>query len=268
MEAFKRFLFSRRLGHWLARLLENARVYSEIDVRIARGGSGLHGLRIAYISDTHAGSFMHESDLCRVFERIARAEPDLVCLGGDLIEDRAEQALLLGKAISLLRPPLGIFAVPGNHEHESDPGLEVWSAVLRECGVTLLINRGQRIQRGGESLWLAGVDDFGLGQPDLGAALEGADEDEPVLLLSHNPDLFIEASHIGVDLTLSGHTHGGQITIFGWTPLKHSRLGYWRGHYEREGAQLYVGSGVGVTGLPLRVHAPGEVPVLRLCTRD
>ncbi len=264
MEATKRALYERALGRWLRRRLDAARHYHEVPVPLARGGPGLDGLRIALLSDTHAGAFMGSRELSRICERVARAEPDLVCLGGDLIEDRPEQIIPLAKAISLLRPPLGVFAVPGNHDYDADPALQMWRAVLEEHGVTVLINQGLRVQRAQDSLWIAGVDDLGRGRPDLPRAMEGAREEEPVVLLSHHPDLFCEAAYLGVDLTLSGHTHAGQITFFGRTPLRHSQLGYWRGRFEEQGAQLYVSGGVGITGLPLRVHAPGEVPLIRL----
>lgn len=255
-------------GLLLRRRLERGLVFSEIELRIGRGGPGLHGLRIAYVSDLHAGSFMTERDLCRIFERVARLEPDLVCLGGDLIEHRPEQVLLLGKALSLLRPPMGMFAVPGNHECDVEPGLGLWRGTLEEHGVEILINAGRRLRRNGESLWLAGVDDLSLGQPDLAAALREAREEEPILLLAHHPDLFHEASYVGVDLTLSGHTHAGQITFFGQSPLRRTRLGYWHGRFEKDGAQLYVSGGAGTTWLPIRMSAPGEVPLIRLLTSD
>ena len=84
------------------------------------------------------------------------------------------------------------------------------------------------------------------------------------MLLSHHPDMFREAAWVGVDLTLSGHTHGGQITFYGKTPLRQTRLGYWRGHFDVDGAQLYVSRGAGTTHLPLRIQAPGEVSLIRL----
>jgi predicted MPP superfamily phosphohydrolase len=267
-ETSKRVIYPLRLGRWLRQRLERDRRFHQVDLHLSRGGQGLHGLRIALIADVHAGPFMDESDLCRIFDRIAALEPDLVCMVGDLVENRAEQVLLLGKAISLLRPPLGVFAVPGNHDYDSEPGLKMWRATLQGHGVTVLLNAGQRLERGGESLWIAGVDDLDRGEPDLAAALRGVREEEPVFLLSHNPDLFCEASWSGVDLTLSGHTHGGQITLFGWTPLQHTRLAHWRGHFEDQGAQLYVATGTGITGIPLRVHAPGEVPLIRVLTHD
>ena len=262
------WLYPLRFGSWLRQRLERDLHFSEVGLRLRRGGRGLHGLRIAYLSDLHAGHFMSEADLCRIFERVARQEPELVCLGGDLIERRPEQVLLLGKALSLLQPPLGVFAVPGNHEYDVESDLALWRHTLEAHGVEILINQGRRLIHNDESLWLAGVDDLSLGRPDLACALRGAAEDEPILLLSHHPDFFYEASQAGVDLTLSGHTHGGQITFFGRTPLHHTQLGYWRGTFSEDGAQLYVGRGVGTTKLPLRLNTPGEVPLIRLLTED
>jgi hypothetical protein len=85
-----------------------------------------------------------------------------------------------------------------------------------------------------------------------------------VILLSHHPDVFVESAVRGVDLQLSGHTHGGQVVFFGWAPMTHSNHGLWRGRYASAGAQLYVGRGIGTTGLPLRLGAPGEIAILEL----
>jgi predicted MPP superfamily phosphohydrolase len=207
---------------------------------------------------------MDEDDLCRIFERVAAAQPHLVCLGGDLINTADHEITLLRRPLSLLRPPLGMFAVPGNHDHFYGVGIGLWAAFLRDCGVTVLINRGERIRCGEDTMWVAGVDDLTEGHPDLARALDGHAGDEPVLLLSHHPDFFFEAAAAGVELTLSGHTHGGQILLLGKTPLRHSAFGYWRGMFEEAGARLYVSRGVGVTLLPLRIGAPPEIPVLRL----
>ena len=98
------------------------------------------------------------------------------------------------------------------------------------------------------------------------AALAGRAPDDPVILLAHRPDTFLAASDLGVDLTLSGHTHGGQIRILGWTPFKHSRYGFWLGSHERGGSRLLVSRGAGVTTLPLRVGSPAEVPLVRILT--
>lgn len=251
-------------GRWLhQRVQRNAR-FSQIDVALRRGGDGIDGLRIAFLSDIHCGSFMNESDLCRIFERVAEQQPDMICFGGDLVNTREREILMMRKPLGLVKPPLGIFAVPGNHDHFFGRDIGLWEAFLREQGVHVLINRGQRVERDGASLWVAGVDDLTEADPDLARAMYGADPDEPVVLLSHHPDFFVEAIDANIDLQLSGHTHGGQIVLGGWTPLRHSEFGYWRGLFERELSQLYVSRGVGVTLLPIRVGATAEVPILCL----
>ena len=248
----------------LAGALERNRRVTHRVVPLARGGPGLSGLRLAFLSDVHVGHYFGEDDWVRVCERVTAEEPDLVCLGGDLISAWDDEALELRKGLSLLAPPLGTFAVLGNHEYWASPTPRLAVSVLEEAGVALLMNRGVRIARGGAPLWLCGVDDLRRGAPDVPAALAGRAPNEPAILLSHNPDVFLEAAAAGVDLQLSGHTHGGQIVLFGWAPITHSRHGLWRGRYERSGAQLYVGRGVGTTGLPLRLGAPGEIAILEL----
>ena len=104
----------------------------------------------------------------RLCARVAEAEPDLVCLGGDLIHSRAEEIELLAKALRLLQPRLGMVAVPGNHDRYSDPQLLRWRPFLEKQGVEVLVNEGRRLDVDGSSLWLAGVDDLGQGAPDHG----------------------------------------------------------------------------------------------------
>jgi len=253
--------FARRA---IASRLAGTREISRTRIELARGAPGLAGLRIAFLSDLHAGNYFGEDDWLAVCERVAREAPDLVCLGGDLINLFEHETHLLRKGLALLEPPLGRFAVPGNHEYHAAEEPQLWRSVLEDCGVEVLWNRGLRIGRGGASLWLCGVDDLRRGEPDLAQALDGAADHEPRVLLSHNPDLFIDAARAGVDLQLSGHTHGGQIVFRGYTPLRHSRFGFWAGHYRREGAQLYVGRGVGTTALPLRIGAPAEIAIIEL----
>jgi predicted MPP superfamily phosphohydrolase len=147
--------------------------------------------------------------------------------------------------------------------------MELFRREVERAGVVPLWNRGMRLQRGSTSLWVAGLDDLTAGEPDLEAALTGLRDDEPAVLLSHHPDLFCEAAYAGIDLTLSGHTHGGQVTWFGRPLLRgtrHTRFGYWQGLHEVHGSQLLVGRGVGACLLPLRVAAPPEVLLVELRT--
>jgi uncharacterized protein len=252
------------VGPALHRYVQRGLEWTDVPVALARGGPGLRGMRIAFLSDIHAGSFMSVADLCRIFAEVQARAPDLVCLGGDLINTRERELLMLREPLQLLRAPLGVFAVPGNHDHFFGADIGLFESFLHEQGVQVLTNRGARVTRGGDALWVAGVDDLTEGAPDLRLALAGKRDDEPVLLLAHHPDFFFEAAAVGVDLTLSGHTHGGQAKILGWAPIRHSRLGYEQGLFEEAGCKLYVGRGVGVTFLPIRWGVRAEIPVVRL----
>jgi predicted MPP superfamily phosphohydrolase len=268
LAAVNRVLDRLPVGRTLHRRIQHALAVSELPFGCARGGAGLDGLRIAFLTDLHAGSFMDASDLCRVMERVAAADPHLVLFGGDLINTRERELLLYRDALQLLRPELGVFAVPGNHDHFWGRDIGLWTAFLREHGVQVLLNRGVRIEWRSASLWLCGVDDLTEGAPDLRAALDGRSADEPALLLSHHPDFFFEAAAAGVDLTLSGHTHGGQIRLGGWAPIHHSRFGYERGWFTEGDSRLYVSRGIGVTVLPLRIGAPPEIPVFTFAVQQ
>lgn len=265
--AANRLLYRLPPGRWLRRWLERRTELSRVEISLSRGHAELDGLRIAFVSDVHSGTFMDARDVARLFERVAEHDPHLVCLGGDLVNSLPDEMLAFREPLRHLAAPLGVWAVPGNHEYVSERDLKTFRDVLSEAGVRVLVNEGERLVHGRASLWLAGVDDHSLGRPDLPLALHGAAPHEPVLLLSHHPDLFVESAAAGVDLTLAGHTHGGQIVLGGRTPLRHTRLGYWRGHFRRGDAQLYVSRGAGVTILPLRVGAPAEIPIVTLRVR-
>jgi uncharacterized protein len=251
-------------SRWLHRRIHRRFELPELELPLRQGVQGLDGLRIAFVSDVHAGSFCDVDDLCRIFERVQAAEPDLVLFGGDLINTRDREILLFERPLRLLRPRHGMFAVPGNHDHFFGRDIGLWHAFLQQNGVEVLMNRGRRIEHGGGSLWLCGVDDLTEGTPDLAQALTGRRNGETAVLLSHHPDFFFEAAAVDVDLQLSGHTHGGQIRIGGWAPIHHSRFGYERGWFVENDCRLYVGRGVGVTVLPLRIDAPPEVPIVTL----
>jgi len=263
-----RVVYRGRARRALRNYLSANREWTRPKLSLSRGGVELRGLRIAWLSDIHAGNYMDESDWLEICESVAREQPDLVCLGGDLVNLFEHEIHVLSKGLAALAPPLGCFAVPGNHEYYASRDLGIWRAALESAGVTVLLNRGVRVQRGAASLWLCGVDDLRRGKPDLDAALTGAASHEPVLLLSHNPDVFLSAAPAGVDLQLSGHTHGGQILVLGRTPLRQTRHGLWSGRFERGASQLYVGRGVGTTTVPIRIGARGEVALIELEVPD
>ncbi|MBL8737829.1 MAG: metallophosphoesterase [Planctomycetes bacterium] len=252
--------------HWLQRRIRSRTELTELELPLRPGVAGLDGLRLAFVSDVHAGSFCTAADLCQLFDKVMAARPDVVLLGGDLINTREREILLFEPALRTLRPRLGVYAVPGNHDHFFGPDIGLWRAFLERHGVQVLENRGVRLEHEGGSLWLCGVDDLTEGTPDLAGALAGRRPGETAVLLSHHPDFFFEAAAVDVDLQLSGHTHGGQIRIGGWAPIHHSRFGYERGWFVENDCRLYVSRGTGVTVLPLRIDAPPEVPIVTLRT--
>jgi len=206
---------------------------------------------------------MGPEELEMVFLETAARLPHLVLLGGDLTNTREREVFFLERALSRLHPPLGIFAVPGNHDYFEGKGIDSWKAALEEMGVGVLVNQARRISWRGDSFWIAGVDDLTEGRPDLRKTLKDVGEGEAVILLSHHPDFFFEAAAAGVPLTLSGHTHGGQIAFL--KPLMgHTRFGYWEGWFREAGARLLVSRGVGCTLLPFRAGAPPEIPILEI----
>lgn len=263
LAAVNNLFFPTPLGRWLhARLFAGLRIET-VEVELPALSARIAWPTIAFLSDLHAGHYMTARDLAELAARVAELRPDLVCLGGDLINHREEEIELLAPALRLLRAPLGVFAVPGNHDYVRPAELERWTECLESNGVQVLKNRGVRVRHGADSLWLCGVDDLTEGEPRLVDALAGRRAGEASLLLSHHPDLFREASARGVDLTLSGHTHGGQIKIFGWSPLHHSQFGWVNGLYAHAASRLYVGRGAGVTCLPLRIGTRAEITVLK-----
>jgi uncharacterized protein len=227
----------------------------------------LDGLRVAVIADLHTGApHVSLSKVERVVARVNRERPDLVALLGDYVDRRVTGATpvpmtAVASALGRLEAPLGAVAVLGNHDW-TEGGREMASA-LREAGVRVLENDAVAVGRG---LWVAGAADAGVRRPDLEAALAPPPSDVPVLLLSHNADLFPEVPE-RVALTLSGHTHGAQVDL----PVVRdrvtpSRFGarYAGGIFEEGGRLLFVSRGVGTSSLPVRFLAPPEVAILEL----
>lgn len=250
--------------------LERHLTVSEATLAVSGLAEGLSGLRVLLITDVHAGPFLKPRVLERVFEKLLSLHPDLVLLGGDVATSRTDEIEPFAAALRMLRAPLGAFAVLGNHDYYTgDPGFV--ARAVEAAGLRLLRNASVVVERGGGRLILAGVDDLHSGRPDLDAALAaarrwgGPGSRPPVLLLSHNPDLFFEAARAGVAVVLSGHTHGGQIRIPRLPVIaRQSRYRLDEGRYAADGAELVVSRGLGVTGMPVRVQCPPEAVLLHL----
>jgi uncharacterized protein len=207
----------------------------EVTIKLAKLPRALSGFSIVQLSDLHVGSFVGDYEFSRGLELVRRARPDLIVLTGDLIDHDLRHLPALGRFVRALsaHARFGLYAVPGNHDHYV--GVEQVEATLRAAGAEPLVNRNVRVGDAGASFVLAGLDDVMGGPlsgrgPNLGQAFAGARDEDARILLSHNPGYF-PTSHAYADLTLSGHTHGGQITLFINTAELVLRHGLVRGHY-------------------------------------
>lgn len=223
--------------------------------------AALDGLRIGQISDMHLGMRYASENSRWAVERMAEERPELLVLTGDFVSyDHAIEEL--PALLAPLQAPLGMFAVPGNHDYYE--GVAEVRQQLEPLGVQFLLNTHRRLHWQGAELVVAGVDDPWDGRPDLRAALEGAPSEAFRLLLSHCPDMADEAATQGVQLQLSGHTHGGHLRLPGLGAFCLPRYG-WRhpvGHEQIGATQLYVSRGIG--GMPLRFGCPPEATIITL----
>ncbi len=223
----------------------------------------LDGLRIAQLSDLHHSQFTGREQIERAVATANSLEPDIIALTGDYVSHERSYAAPCAEMLGKLRARYGVFAILGNHDHWTDAPLI--TDLFRAEGIRLLINEGFRFDAQGGSFWLAGVDDTMVGLEDLPLALAGSQPDEMKLLLAHNPIILRRAARAGVDLVLSGHTHGGQVTLRSEkSPSGRPRRRILRGLARRGETQIYVSRGLGTVVLPLRYGAPPEVTLLEL----
>lgn len=233
-------------------------------VRVAGLPAELEGYRIGQLSDVHCGPNVPESRVVSWVARLNAQQVDLMTVTGDLITHGDSHVEAVARALGGLRARDGVFACMGNHDYFTD-GEQVVSALERH-GLKVLRNRGEVVHRGEARLYVAGVDDTWTSRDDMKGALAERPEGVPTVLLAHDPDLFPQAHALQVELTLSGHTHGGQIAVPGVRRLSLARLmTRWTAGMYREGRSwLYVNRGAGTTGPPLRLGAPAELAILTL----
>lgn len=230
-----------------------------------------HGFRMVQLSDIHHSPFLSEEEISASVERANDLKADLIVLTGDYVSHSRDYVAGCARALGALRAPHGVFAVMGNHDHWTDgPGME--AAFIRQ-GIRVLNNENLRIERGTSHFWLVGIDDLTVGRDDLAKALMDTQSDDARILLSHNPRIIREAARAGIDLVLSGHTHGGQINwrlltgredrkTYRW--LRRPSRRFVRGHTELGATQLYVNRGLGTVVVPLRYGCPPEITLFEL----
>lgn len=223
----------------------------------------LDGLRVVQLSDIHHSPFTSREQIERAVETANNLNPDIIALTGDYISKERTYAAPCAELLGRLRARYGVYAVLGNHDHWTDAALI--TDLFRAEGITVLINQGMRFELRGGSFWLAGVDDTMVGLEDLPLALAGSRDDEMKLLLAHNPIILRRATRAGVDLVLSGHTHGGQVALRGESNASgRPRRRLLRGLARSGSTQIYVSRGLGTVVLPIRYGCPPEVSFLEL----
>ncbi|MEU6623130.1 metallophosphoesterase [Streptomyces litmocidini] len=252
------------VGYGTYGVLRGPRV-KRVTVPLAKIPRAAHGYRIAVVSDIHLGPILGRAHTQRIVDSINAAQPDLIAVVGDLVDGTVENLGPAAEPLARLRARHGSFFVTGNHEYFS--GADAWVDHVRELGLRPLRNARVEIPAGFD---LAGVDDVageseGRG-PDFARALGDRDRARAAVLLAHQPIVVHDAVRHGVDLQLSGHTHGGQL---------------WPGNYlaelanptvaglERYGdTQLYVSRGAGAWGPPVRVGAPSDITIVELASKQ
>ncbi|MFI1653779.1 metallophosphoesterase [Streptomyces sp. NPDC020472] len=252
------------VGYGTYGVLRGPRV-KRVTVPLAKIPRAAHGYRIAVVSDIHLGPILGRAHTQRIVDAINAAQPDLIAVVGDLVDGTVENLGPAAEPLARLRARHGSFFVTGNHEYFS--GADAWVDHVRELGLRPLRNARVEIPAGFD---LAGVDDVageseGQG-PDFARALGDRDRARAAVLLAHQPIVVHDAVRHGVDLQLSGHTHGGQL---------------WPGNYlaelanptvaglERYGdTQLYVSRGAGAWGPPVRVGAPSDITIVELASKQ
>ncbi len=235
------------------------------------------GYIVLLLSDFHSRGIERREHL--VLDLIAALPtPDLIALDGDFIYTPRGMEAFASEFGGALRARDGVFAVFGNSEHKNGVVSHRFASLLEANGVTMLLNRSTRVYRGGASIAVIGVDDPASFHDDITSAVNGIEQTEFQLMLMHSPDSIGAACSLGVDLVLSGHTHGGQIKLpLIGAPYTHSRLGRGMSHGLYSGkklerviggdagrTQLYVTRGIGISGLALRFLCRPEVTTITL----
>lgn len=232
-----------------------------VEITLKRLPRKLDGLKIIHLSDTHHSPYTSLEHIERAVKITNRLKPDLIILTGDYVSHESEYIAPVAAVLGKLKAKHGTYACLGNHDHWTDAGLV--THLFRGEGINMLVNEGLRFEMRGSSFWLCGVDDHMAGQTDVPAALRGSFPDEMKLMLAHNPVIFREAARHGIDLTLSGHTHGGQIRIRDTEKniIPRRRKA---GLHKRLNSQIYITRGIGTVVVPMRYQCPPEISLLEL----
>lgn len=242
----------------------NSLSLEHVEIPLKRLPPKLDGFKIIQLSDTHHSPFTDLKHIERAVKIANRLKPDMFMLTGDYVSHERQYIAPVAAVLGKLKSRHGTYACLGNHDHWTDA--ELVTDLFRGEGINMLVNEGFRFEARGSSFWLCGVDDYMVGKTDVPAALKGAFPDEMKLLLAHNPIIFREAARLRVDLTLSGHTHGGQIKVRDPEKRILPQRKLKAGLHARRSSQIYITRGIGTVVVPLRYQCPPEISLIELRT--
>jgi predicted MPP superfamily phosphohydrolase len=221
-----------------------------------------NGKKIVFISDIHHSPFFDKNRVDNLVNQVNDLNPDLILLGGDYVSGDSNYIYPVFSSLGKLKAPLGVYAVLGN----SDP--QYWTLkTIPQSNMTYIGNKGTWIQLNGSRIRLGGVGDYNNGVQIQNATIKPVSSQDFVILLSHNPDYFPKVDKSKVDLVLSGHTHGGQLTFFGlWAPVVYSDYGneYRTGIIKENNTTLIINNGIGTVYAPVRFFARPQIYVITL----
>ena len=253
-------------GFYSYRIEPGRLAVESIEIHLPGLAHEMDGLRLVQISDIHAGRDLPPEQLETTARQIEALAPDLLVVTGDWVTYDAHDAQAAARTVASYSPPLGIYAILGNHDYWTDA--EIVADAVQAAGITLLRNQNVAILAGEPALYLAGVDDIWENQDDLSQALEGIPANAPVILLAHEPDYADEVAADGrVALQLSGHSHGGQVNVplFGTPVTPHLGKKYPRGYYQvGDSLQLYTNRGIGLVRPAVRLNCRPEITHITL----
>ena len=230
--------------------------------------SAFNNKKIIFISDIHHGPFLSIERVQNLVKKINSLEPDIVLLGGDYVHRDKKYIKPVFRALSRLKANLFIGGVLGNHDHWESKALTIQH--MKQAGITLLDNKSQWIRINNEKIKIGGVGDLWEDVQILKNTTHDVTKKDFVLLVSHNSDYFTTIKTHSIDLVLSGHSHGGQVTLFGlWVPiLPIKNTKYWKGLYKNKYSTLYITTGIGTITPPVRFFSRPEIVVFLLKTNN
>ena len=257
------------LAAWAFVIDPNRLVVRQATITLDRWPSSLSNLKIAVLGDIHAGGmYIDERKLRLIGERTNKLQPDLIVILGDFISGgqghHDMEPEVFAPYLKDFRAPLGVYSVLGNHDWWYD-GEKVRRA-LEANGIKVLENEVAKLDTRGTSFWLVGLADLWTRPQSIGETIANVPANEPLIALTHNPDIFPQLP-TGVSLLLAGHTHGGQVQLpFIGTVVSVSRYGdrYLSGHIVENGRHLFVTTGIGTSIYPVRFGVPPEIVLVTL----